>query len=151
MQQRFGQPVDSGSRPAGWDGLPGGADVIQAELIGVAGPGRRRQERSGWQRTGVGRIATILMRQRIHQVLAHTPGISLTHVSGRRHDDSRGMAILHVVVIAVPGPLVCMSHCPELSDRVRVSRLGGGGEQATGGQHRRQEECQMSLHAGTNG
>lgn len=122
-------------------GLPRTTNVIDAELIGVTWPMRSRLETSRWQCTRSRRIATELMIQRIHQVLANAPRERLTHVRGRRNHQCGRLSVRQIVVISVPSTLSCHLIGPQLRCRIGVRRLrrrsSGEGRQGNDRQNRK--------------
>ena len=92
---------------------------------------RSRSERTTLGRTRLGRTATILMMDRIHQVLADAPRIRILHVGRRRDDDRKGLTPVLLVVSAVPRAIHRKVVRPNLSFGHRIRCTGdllrGGG------------------------
>ena len=104
--------------------LPRASYVVQSELVGVAGPVWLSTEVTSGSRTRRICTATKLMINRMIRVLANAPRIRLTHVSSRWDDQCKRLSVLLVVIPTVPGSIHCEVVGPNLSDRIRISRVG---------------------------
>ena len=92
-------------RLLGCNGLPGSANVVVSELIGVTWPVRRRAERAIACRAGRIRTSSKLMMDGVHVVLTHTPRVRLTHVGCWWNDQSCRLPEPLSVVAPMPGPI----------------------------------------------
>lgn len=116
--------------------LPRPADVVDTELIGMAGPVRRRLKSPASRRTRLRRVASELVIDRVVQILTHAPRVRLTHVGGRRHDQGRRLTIALVVIIAVPGSCLGKIPIPDVSHAINIAcrcRRMGCGQRLAGG------------------
>ncbi len=118
------------------DALPRSANVVDPELIGVAGPRRCRPKGATRRHAGRGRAAAKLMVQRPHQVLAHAPRQRLAHVGSRRYDQRQRLAILLMVVRPVPRSIHGKVVSPNFRHRVGIT--GSGARTADSDQGRKQ-------------
>lgn len=107
-------------------GLPRPANVIDTKLVAVAWPRRRAVKaspRGNTRRTGT---ATILMMNRVHQILTDTPRIRLPHVGSRWNNQCQRLAVLLIVVRAMPGTVHCEVVRPNRRDSVGIAGCRAG-------------------------
>ncbi len=106
--------------------LPRSADVIHAELVGVAGPGGGGIEISIGAGAADARIpASELMVDRLDARAADPPAVVRLEFGGRWNDQGVWLAERRVVVGVVPGQRLAAAGCPAGRIARRPMRVGG--------------------------
>ena len=125
-------------------GAPRASHIVDAELVGVAGPGRRGIELVG----SAYRLARIrsgeLVVDRTSSGLSDSPSPEHLRLGGGRNDEGNGSPCLRVIVCAVPWPCLGMAVAPSRGDgaaAASVSRRGPAEDDSGKRQNGKAEEA----------